>query len=86
MKEQIRTTPTLVAIEILSPEDRMNRVILRLKDFLGMGIEHVWLFDPLERVAYTYTASGLKLAEGARLTIADSPIYLDLPEVFSALD
>lgn len=86
MSEQVRTTPPLIAIEILSPEDRINRVIVRLKDFLAMGVEHVWLFDPLERVAYTYTASGLKLSEEPRLTIANSPIYLDLPEIFAALD
>ena len=86
MSEQVRTTPPFIAIEILSPEDRMNRVIVRLKDYLAMGIEHVWLFDPSERVAYTYTASGLKLVEESRLTIPNSPIYLDLPEIFAALD
>jgi hypothetical protein len=51
-----------------------------------MGVGHVWLFDPVERVAYTYTDTGLKLAEGNRLAIANSPIYLDLPEIFTALD
>jgi Uma2 family endonuclease len=86
MSEQVRTTPPLIAIEILSPEDRMNRVLVRLRDYLAMGIEHLWLLDPLERVAYTYSSSGLRLVETPRLTVPNSPIYLDLPEVFSALD
>ena len=86
LKEPIRLTPPLIAIEILSPEDRMNRVIVRLKDFLAMGVENIWLLDSAERVAYTFSASGLVLVETDRLTVPDSPIYLDLPTLFSALD
>ncbi|MGD0796795.1 MAG: Uma2 family endonuclease [Acidobacteriaceae bacterium] len=86
LKEELRTTPALIAIEILSPDDRMNRVIQRLEEFLAMGVPNLWLLDPMERVAYTYTSTGLKLVQGPRLAVADSPIYLDLPEVFAALD
>lgn len=86
IKEQVRTTPPLIAIEILSPEDRLNRIIVRLQDYLAMGVENLWVLDPMERVAYTYTSDGLKLIEAPRLTIPNSPIYLDLPEIFSALD
>jgi Uma2 family endonuclease len=86
INEEVRTTPPLIAIEILSPEDRMNRVIVRLEDYLAMGVENLWLLDPLERVAYTYNAAGLRLVDGPRLSIPNSPIYLDLKEVFSALD
>ena len=86
LRESVRLTPPLIAIEILSPEDRMNRVIVRLKDFLAMGVENIWLLDPAERVAYTFSASGLVLSETGRLTIPDSPIYLDLPTLFAALD
>ena len=84
--EKVRTTPLLLAIEILSPEDRMHRVLLRLQDFLAMGVGNVWLIDPVERVAYTFTADGLKLADSTRLAVPNSAIYLDLPEMFSALD
>lgn len=59
---------------------------MRLDDFLALGVENIWLLDPAERVAYTYTANGLKLVQTARLELSDSPIYLDLPEVFAALD
>ncbi len=84
--EKVRTTPLLIAIKIMSPDDRMNRVIRRLEDFLGMGVRNVWLLDPIERVAYTLTVEGLRLVDGARINVPDSPMYLDLPEIFSALD
>ena len=86
LREKVRTTPPLIAIEILSPEDRLNRVVIRLNDFLAMGIEHIWLLDPIERVAYTYTANGLKLVDTPRLPIPNSPIHLDLPSLFACLD
>ncbi len=84
--EKVTLAPPLLAIELLSPEDRMNRVIVRLKDFLTMGIPNIWLLDPIERVGFTFTAAGLQLAESPRLTLPNSPIYLDLPELFAALD
>jgi Uma2 family endonuclease len=86
MAEPIRTSPPLVAIEILSPDDRMPRVIQRLEDFLNMGIPHVWLLDPVKREAFVLTAQGLEAATESRITILNSPIYLDLDAVFSALD
>lgn len=85
-REKVVVTPPLIAIEIKSPDDRFPRVVDRLKDFLTMGIPNIWLLDPIERVAYTYAPDGLKLVEGDRITLADSPIYLDLPAIFSALD
>ena len=84
--EKVRVSPALLAIEILSPEDRLARVLPRLDEFLAMGVPNVWLFDPQERAAYTYTPAGLKLATEPRIAIVDSPIYIDLPEVFAALD
>ncbi len=86
MKEPVRETPPLIAIEILSPSDRIPRMLVRLADFWKMGIRNIWVLDPVERVALIYTENGLRVVEAERLTVADSPIYLDLNEVFSALD
>ena len=86
LSERVRTVPPLIAIEILSPEDRLNRVVLRLDEFVRMGVPEVWLLDPQERVAYRYHDGGLRLVQESRLTLPGSPIYLDLPELFAALD
>jgi hypothetical protein len=83
--EEPRTTPAFIAIEILSADDRMPRVLVRLKDFAAMGVRHIWLLDPIECVAYTYSQAGLRLVEGTRLSVPDSPVFLDLPELFSSL-
>ena len=86
MKRKIRETPLLIAIEVLSPEDRLPRVLIRLADFWKMGIRNIWVLDPEEKTAFVYTDGGLKLVEVNRLTVAGSLVYLDLTEIFAALD
>ena len=86
MKKRIREAPPLIAIEVLSPEDRLPRVLVRLGDFWKMGIRNIWVLDPEERVALVYTDGGLRPAEESRLTVPGSPVYLDLDEIFAALD
>jgi Uma2 family endonuclease len=86
LREQVRSTSPLIVIEILSPEDRWKRVIPRLEEFAVMGAEHIWILDPIDRAAYTYADHGVKLVQEPRLALPDSPIYLDLPEIFAALD
>jgi Uma2 family endonuclease len=84
--EKVRVTPPILCIEILSPEDRLSRTIRVLDDYLNMGVLNLWVIDPIERTAFVYTRDGLRLVDTPRLTIENSPIYLDLPELFSALD
>jgi Uma2 family endonuclease len=84
--ERVTLTPPLIAIEILSSEDRLPRVVQRLDDFLQMGVPNLWLLDPLERIAFTYSQQGLRKTVADRITVPNTPIYLDLPEIFAALD
>ena len=84
--ERVRVTAPLLCIEILSPEDRPGRVMRRLDDFLAMGAENLWILDPSDRTASTYTRFGMKPFSGTRLVIAGTEIYLDLPEIFATLD
>ena len=85
-KERVRVTPPLLCIEILSPEDRPGRVMKRLDDFVAMGTEHLWILDPSDRSAATYTGFGMKPVMGDRLEIAGTGIYLDVAATFATLD
>ncbi len=84
--ERVRVTAPLLCIEILSPEDRPGRVMKRLDDFVQMGAENLWILDPSDRSAATYSKFGMKRLEGDRLSIPDSPIYLDVAATFATLD
>lgn len=84
--ERVGVTAPLLCIEILSPEDRPGRVMRRLDDFVAMGVEHLWILDPSDRSAATYTRAGMKPVEGTRLEIAGTGIWLDVGEMFGLLD
>lgn len=85
-RESVTLTPPLLCIEVLSPEDRLPRAELVLADYRAMGVENIWLVDPMRRVAYTFDATGLHLADPTRLTVPNTPILLDLTEAFAELD
>jgi Uma2 family endonuclease len=85
-REQVTTTPPLICIEILSPEDRLSRAKLVLADYLAMGVENIWLIDPIYRAAFTFDSAGLHEADPTNLRVPNTPIHLDLTGPFAALD
>jgi Uma2 family endonuclease len=76
----------LVCIEVLSPEDTWTKMFARLNDYLGMGVEHIWCFDPESREAWSYTAGGLRVVREAELTVPGTAIRVAIAEVFAVLD
>jgi Uma2 family endonuclease len=82
--EQVFTRPQLIAIEVLSPEDRHSRIEARMSNFRSFGVPNLWVVDP-------ETRSGWDLSDGnwvrkERFEVANSPIYLSLPELFIQID
>ena len=55
--------PPLVAIEVLSLDDRLTTVREKLEEYRAWGVAHVWLVDPHSRRMYTCDA-GLNEVEG----------------------
>ena len=53
--ERIPTVAPLLAIEILSSEDRMVRMQAKIQDYLSIGVEWIWLIDPQEKQALVYS-------------------------------
>ena len=72
----IVTTPPLVVVEVLSPEDRIANYQERIADYLDMGVRGVWVIDPQTRRGWDCSSGNW--IETAVFRLADSPIYLDL--------
>ncbi len=53
-------TPPLVAIEILSLDDRLTEVRDKLEEYKAWGVAHVWLVDPHSRRMYICEAGLLE--------------------------
>jgi Uma2 family endonuclease len=45
-QERVPTTPPFVAIEILSPEDRMANVRSKLAEYRTWGVPNIWVIEP----------------------------------------
>lgn len=85
-KEQIITVPPLIAIEILSPEDSLQRIKERVNDYLAFGVEHIWIVDPSLRIAYLGTPAGFEQARNGELAVPETPVRVVLAELFAELD
>ena len=81
----VREAP-LICIEVLSPEDTWTKIRERLDEYLTMGVEHVWCFEPEAREVRRYTASGFDRVTVGELTVEGTAIRVGIAEVFSVLD
>jgi Uma2 family endonuclease len=79
----VLTDPPLLVIEILSPDDSYSDTQDRAQDYRQMGVETVWIIDPKTRTGRM--CSGMDWVEASRLEVKGTPLYVDLPEVFSQL-
>lgn len=69
----------LVAIEILSPDDRLSEVREKLEKYQAWGVPHASLVDPHFRRLYTWDAG---LTEVSALTIPELNIVLEPADIF----
>src|SRR5262245_35780725 len=78
--ERVPSRPPLVAIEILSREDRYSDVMQKLEEYENWGVRHIWIVDP-ERRTLRIDASGT-LREVPALTIPEYDVQLTGAEIF----
>jgi Uma2 family endonuclease len=79
----VLTEPPLLVIEILSPDDSYSDTQERAKDYREMGVETVWIVDPKTRTGRM--CRGAEWLEASRLEVKGTPLYVNLPDIFSQL-
>ena len=75
--------PPKLIIEILSPDDSYSDTQERAQDYRRMGVETVWIIDPRTRTGRM--CSGMEWVESSRLEVKQSPMFVNLPDIFSQL-
>jgi Uma2 family endonuclease len=73
--------PPLLAIEILSPEDRPLRVDQTIAEWLEFGVPFVWVIDPETLESILHSQNGREPVEGATLRIAGTAIEIPLQQL-----
>jgi Uma2 family endonuclease len=79
---KIISAPPLLAIEVLSPDDRAADLQEKIDDFLAFGAAAVWVVDPKSRRGFIHTSAGSHEAKDGVLRSAEFGIELPLPELF----
>src|ERR1700722_4809924 len=82
--EQILTHPPLAVFEVLSPEDRVQRLKRKLEDYKTMGIPEIWVIDPHDSTFCRYQDLQLKSKEAFCYT--EKGISFDINELKNLLD
>ena len=85
-REQIIRTPPVLCIEVLSSDDSLRTLHRRVRDYIIMGVENIWVVDPWNRVAYYASAQGYLQPTGGFLHIPDTEVAVSLEEMFRELD
>jgi len=81
----VRNAPW-ICIEILSAEDRLQRVQERVDDYMQMGVGYVWVIDPKSRNAYIASSNGFLKTTNGEFVVEGTPIRISLAEVFAEFD
>ena len=65
--------PAGLVVEILSPSDRLNRVMRKVNEYLTAGVRLVWVVDPEDKVVLVYRPGliGSEVVEGQNLESYD---------------
>ncbi len=82
--EQVFTRPQLIAVEVLSPEDRHSKIDEKIQDYIKFGVHNVWVIDPKRRIGWD-CSTGNWVRTG-QFTANQTTIYLSLSELFASID
>ena len=84
--EHVLDSAPLIAIEILSLDDKLGDLQEKIGEYLAFGVEHIWIFDPQRRVAWRADGDGLHQVTEDELTVAGTAIRVGLAEAWAELD
>jgi Uma2 family endonuclease len=87
--------PPILAVEVLSPDDRFKRVLAKIEDYLNNGVQLVWLVDPEGQTVRVYRLGQLTVTLSAAQEIEGGDVlpgfrcalreFFRLPEDASSL-
>jgi Uma2 family endonuclease len=77
--EEVPSTPPLIAIEIVSSDDRFADVLAKLEEYRTWGVAHVWFVDPMNRRLYVYSAG---LSEVPAFRLPEYGVEIPAAEIF----
>ena len=81
-KDQVFSQPPFVCIEALSKDDTLERMQVKIDDFLGFGVRYVWVINPRNRRAWVYTTDGSREVKDGVLRTENPELEVKLTDLF----
>jgi len=75
-----------LAIEILSEDDRMTRIMEKLEEYEQKGVPNIWLIDPRLRTMSVYSQGTLQEVRGDIIATGNPRLELTRQEIFTQVD
>jgi Uma2 family endonuclease len=82
--EQTITVAPLAVFEVLSPEDRVQRMQRKLEDYRMMGIPQIWVINPEDNSFSRYVEG--QLLRSTAFSLAERGIVFDMKDIQNLLD
>jgi Uma2 family endonuclease len=83
--EQVITHPPIAVFEVLSPEDTITRMMMKLGEYEQMGIRTIFVLDPNGK-HYRYTEGRLQPLPSDAFDLTGSVCHFDLAGIEKLLD
>ena len=78
--------PPVLAVEVLSPYDKIKELHDKIEEYLGSGVQEVWIIDPYDETLKVYRPDTPLRVLTVSDTFADSPnlpgLKFNIPELF----
>jgi Uma2 family endonuclease len=79
---RVLTAPALIAIEIISEDDTVSRLLEKLNEYEALGTPNIWTFDPRTHEMFTFRKRALTMVTGDTISTTDGAIQLTREEIF----
>ena len=79
------TKPFAIAVEILSPDDKMQQILRKCRFYAAQGIRYIYVFDPEDRMAQRWNVSGASLEPASEIEVPNRP-SIPVMAIWEALD
>ena len=79
--ERIIRKPPVIAVEVLSRDDRATDLEEKIDDYLAFGVPYVWVINPETRRAYIHTPGGSHEAKDGILRAETAGIEVPLAKI-----
>jgi len=82
VQEPYPTKPIILCVEILSPDDSLNKTLAKCREYHEWGTAHTWIVDPETQRAWEYTkgSSAQEIDQAGELRAG--LIHIPLTDIF----